>query len=88
MHQCVQVDARQIAHNDEGTGRSIEHPTWHADPQFRIVGILITMFNTHQHRGLAAIASPSQNDHVVIEKWVKTINDLRGSELAGSVWIR
>jgi hypothetical protein len=88
MQQGRGLDPRLWMHDHRRASRTIEHPARDHDSQFSSVGSLLPTFHPHQHRRLAAIAGPPQHGHIVIEERVKTINNLRWTKLAGSVWIR
>ena len=86
-YQCLYADTWLQAQHHRGASDFIEHPDRDHDSQFRLVGGLVAPLDPHQHCGVSAIASPSQDGHIVIKERVKTVSDSRRTELAGSVWI-
>jgi hypothetical protein len=83
--QRREFDLRPIMHHDHRTSCSLEHPARDDDSQFRTVSVLVATFHPHQCCRLAAVASPSQYGHIVVEKRVKSISDLHHPRLAGSL---
>lgn len=58
LQQRNKLDACLSFEDDRGASRTIQHPAGDGDSQFRLAGSLVPAFNPHQHRRLAAIASP------------------------------
>jgi len=86
LDECVDLDFRLIERQDARASRLVEHPTRNHDPQFRLlVRNVLSSFDADQHAGLTSLSCPSQDRHFMIEERMKTINDPRRHELAGSV---
>jgi hypothetical protein len=87
LDECVGINPWLAERPDAAASRLIEHPARNHDPQLGFI-VHRLLFDLYQHARLTALPSASQDSHFLIEERMKTINDPRRPELAGSVWIR
>lgn len=89
-HQGVDFNPRNITNDNLGTSRFVKHPARHADTKLRVLGtrIGIQCFNPNNHRRLITKPNRPQNRNLPIKEGVKSVNNSRRTELAGSVRMR
>jgi len=84
LDECAGVNPGLVERPDAAASRLIEHPARNDDPQLGLV-VWRVSFHLHQHARLTALPRAPQHRHFMVEERMKTINDFRRTELAGSV---